>query len=79
MESKHLFLRVKTFTDGKYMQTLKYLIHEETGVYAIQDALCTCRYGTIYPNNWAIGKNVCRHIREILIKIKEKNERLEKR
>lgn len=70
-----LKVRNKTFEVLGYTQTIKYLIDEETRIEAIQDILCTCRYGTVHADAWVTSKRLCKHIKKLVTEL----ERLEKR
>lgn len=62
---------VKGHNNGKYQQTVK--IAELDGVISIYDITCDCRYGTIHPEAWKEGLNLCKHIKKVL----ENESRLE--
>jgi hypothetical protein len=32
----------------------------------IIDAICDCRFGSLYPNNFQEGKGICIHIKKVL-------------
>jgi len=56
----------KIFNIGKYQQ----IVRIENG--QIQDILCNCMWGTLHSDNWKNGNRVCRHIKEVMRKDKQK-------
>jgi len=45
----------KWFKIGKYEQKV-----------TKNDITCTCRFSSIYPKNYKEGKNLCKHIKEVI-------------
>ena len=30
------------------------------------DITCTCKFGSLYPNNYQLGEQVCKHIKQVI-------------
>lgn len=48
-------LKYKWFSIGKYKQRVS------------NNITCTCQFGSLYPGNYEEGKNVCKHIKQIIM------------
>ena len=56
---------LKTYKINNYSQILKLKKDK------IIDCLCTCKWGTLYSNNYKEGKILCKHIRQVLKDLKK--------
>lgn len=45
---------MKTFNINNYSQIIKK-----------HDAICSCRWGTLYPQNFKEGKTICKHLKQV--------------
>ena len=56
----------KIFNIGNYQQVVRI----ENG--QVQEILCNCVWGTLHADNFQEGKQICRHIKEVMRKDKQK-------
>ena len=54
-------IKKEFFNVGDYQQTIHILDGK------VYDATCTCKWGTIYPDNWKKGEKICWHLNSAVI------------
>ena len=59
-------MRQKIFNIGNYQQVVRI----ENG--QIHDITCSCLWGTLHADNFQNGGKICRHIKEVMRKDKQK-------
>jgi len=50
----------------KFYELGSYQQHIDIDNGKIAKMTCTCKHGSIYPNNWKEGKTICKHLQLIL-------------
>jgi len=58
-------MKIRTKEVGGYEQGVRY----EDNFNSIDDAWCTCRWGTIHRDAWRRGEKICHHLKEAIMQL----------